>query len=169
MKATKLTILSCVIALTTALAATIFVGPKSDGYHIGMRTTDLVGFFGAKPVTQQASTTTTRAALENLGLVAAGSYGTAAATSGAATLNTLSGTITSEALTTAAGAAYTLTLTNSTITTSSVITASVDQGTNTTAGLEVGRITPANGSVTILVWNRHASAALNGTIKISFK
>lgn len=94
--------------------------------------------------------------------------GTASATAGAATLNKQAGTITSEALTTAAGAAYTLTLTNSFIGTGSLVFFSVDNGSNTTAGLEPGRATPGAGSATILVWNRHASAALNGTIKINY-
>jgi hypothetical protein len=96
-----------------------------------------------------------------------GDYGTAA--SGAATLNKQSGTITSEALTTAAGAAYTLTLTCDRVKDAdSIVVATVDQGTNTTTGVEIGRITPAAGTATILVWNRHASAALNGTIKIRY-
>lgn len=98
-----------------------------------------------------------------------GDAGTASATAGAATLNKTVGTITSEApLTTAAGAAYTLTLTNSQIKASSIVLASVDTGTNTTTGLEVGIISPGAGSATIRVWNRHASAALNGTIKIRY-
>lgn len=98
----------------------------------------------------------------------ASSHGSATATAGAATLNSVSGTITSEALTTAAGAAYTLTLANSKISAVSSVLVTVDNGTNTTAGLEVGRVTPAAASATILIWNRHASAALNGTIKIRF-
>lgn len=98
----------------------------------------------------------------------ASSHGTATATAGAATLNAATGTVTSESVTTAAGAAYTLTLTNDHVAANSVVVATVDNGTNTTAGIEVGRVTPAAGSATILVWNRHASAALNGTIKISF-
>lgn len=94
--------------------------------------------------------------------------GTATASSGAATLNKISGTITSEALTTAAGADYTLTLTNSTIAATSRVFATPDNGTNTTAGMAVGRVTPAAGSVVILVRNTHASVAWNGTIKVNF-
>lgn len=93
---------------------------------------------------------------------------TATAVAGAATLNKASGVITSEALTTAAGAAYTLTLTNSTIAAADQVFASVATGTNTTTGLTIGIVTPAAGSATIRVWNRHATDALNGTIKIAF-
>lgn len=93
---------------------------------------------------------------------------TAAATAGAATLNAKQGTITSEALTTAAGADYTLTLTNSNIYADSIITVSLDNGTNTTAPIYVRLVTPAAGSATIVVRNAHASSALNGTIKVNF-
>ena len=99
---------------------------------------------------------------------AVGDYGTATAAAGAATLNKSAGTITSEALTTAAGSAYTLTLTNSQVAVGSVLAVTCDNGTNSTAGIELGRVTPAAGSVVILVWNRHASSALNGTIKVQF-
>lgn len=92
----------------------------------------------------------------------------ASATAGAATCNAYAGTITSEALTTAAGADYVLTLTNDKITASSTVLAAVEHGTNTTEGLLVGRITPAAGSVVIRVRNAHASSALNGTIKVKF-
>jgi len=94
--------------------------------------------------------------------------GTASATGGAATLNKNAGKITSEALTTAAGVAYTLTLTNSEIAAADIVLASVKNGTNTQGIPRVGLVTPAAGSVTIQVYNDHASQALNGTIVISF-
>ena len=94
--------------------------------------------------------------------------GTATATTGAATLASRAGTVTSEALTTAAGADYVLTLTNSLITASSVVLASADNGTNTTEGLAINRVTPGAGSVVIHVRNTHATVALNGTIKVNF-
>lgn len=93
---------------------------------------------------------------------------TATASSGAATLNMPMGVVTSEALTTAAAAAYTLTLTNSKVAAADVVVASVANGTNTQGIPVVGRVTPAAGSVVILVYNLHASQALNGTIKVSF-
>lgn len=93
---------------------------------------------------------------------------TATAVAGAATLNKRAGVVTSESLTTAAGADYTLTLTNSTIAAADQVMASVATGTNTTAGLHVHEVTPAAGSVTIKVRNGHATTALNGTIVIAF-
>lgn len=93
---------------------------------------------------------------------------TAAASAGAATLNKSAGVITSEALTTAAGATYTLTLTDSTIAAADQVMASVALGTATTGMPVVATVTPAAGSVVIVAQNIHASAALNGTIKIAF-
>jgi hypothetical protein len=93
---------------------------------------------------------------------------TAAATAGAATLNKYSGKITSEALTTAADADYTLTLTNSVIAAADQVYVSVANGTNTTEGLAVNRVQEAAGSVVIKIRNTHASSALNGTIVIKY-
>lgn len=93
---------------------------------------------------------------------------TATATAGAATLNKNSGKITSEALTTAAAAEYTLTLTNSAIAAADHVFASVAYGTATAGTPVITRIKPAAGSCTILVKNDHATAAFDGTIVISF-
>lgn len=93
----------------------------------------------------------------------------ATATAGAATLNKNSGVITSESLTTAAGAEYVLTLTNSLARTSDQFIVTVGLGTSTTG---VPGVTSAscttNGTVVINITNVHASQALNGTIKIGF-
>ncbi|PZU22216.1 MAG: hypothetical protein DI589_12085 [Shinella sp.] len=94
--------------------------------------------------------------------------GTASATTGAATLNKVAGKVTSEALTTAAAATYTLTLTNSKIAASDLVFASVALGTATTGTPAVARVTPAAGSAVIVIQNIHASAALNGTIVVSY-
>lgn len=94
--------------------------------------------------------------------------GTASATAGAATLNSPTGIITSESLTTAGLAAYTLTLTNSYIGAASNVMVTVFNGSNTQGTIVVGKVTPAAGSVVILIQNVHASQALNGTIKVSF-
>lgn len=94
--------------------------------------------------------------------------GAATATAGAATLATQTGAITSEAITTAAGANYTLTLTNSKITALSTVVASVAFGTSTTGDPGILRVTPAAGSVVIIVRNHASAAALNGTIVVSF-
>lgn len=93
---------------------------------------------------------------------------TAAATSGAATLNKMAGVITSESLTTAAGADYTLTLTNSDIAAADQVFASVQNGSNTGGDPALFSVATAAGSATIIVRNGHATAAFNGTIKISF-
>jgi hypothetical protein len=93
---------------------------------------------------------------------------TAAAVAGAATLDKSSGKITTEALTTAAGATYTLTLTDSQIAATDICGASLANGTNSTGDPAIGRVTEAAGSVVILVVNRHASVALNGTLIIKF-
>ena len=97
-----------------------------------------------------------------------GDADTATSTAAAAEINHTAGVITTEALTTAAGAEYTMTLTNDLIRADSVVMASVASGTNTTAGLVVAEVTPAAGSCTIKVKNTHASSALDGTIVISF-
>lgn len=94
--------------------------------------------------------------------------GTASATAGAATLNAGRGVVTSEALTTAAGAVYTLTLTNSTIAATSIVQATAQFGTSTTGQPVVATATPAAGSVVFKVQNISGAAALNGTIKVAF-
>lgn len=93
---------------------------------------------------------------------------TAAATAGAATLNQPSGVITSEALTTAAAATYTLTLTNSKIVATDIVLVSLGNGTNAAGAPVITTVTPAAGSVVVVVKNVHASAALNGTLTFSY-
>lgn len=105
----------------------------------------------------------------SLSLGASGSTKTATASAGAATLNMPSGKITSEALTTAQDASYTLTLTNSQIAAADIVLVSVANGDNTQGTTVVTKVTPAAGSVVIIVTNKHASAqALNGTLVVSF-
>lgn len=93
---------------------------------------------------------------------------TATATAGAATLAKAAGKITSEALTTAAGAAYTLTITNTAVAAADIAVASAANGTNTQGTLLVERVTPGANSLVVVVRNIHASEALNGTLVISF-
>lgn len=93
---------------------------------------------------------------------------TALATTGAATLNAAKGKITSEALTTAAGSDYVLTLTDSAITAVSNVQCSCANGTNTTEGMAINRVQASAGQLLVHVRNTHASAAWNGTIVISF-
>jgi hypothetical protein len=92
----------------------------------------------------------------------------ATSTAAAATLDKTAGQITTEALTTAAGATYTFTLTNSLIAATSIVLVTVGKGTATTGEPVVQFVTPAAGSVVILIRNVAASAALNGTITINF-
>lgn len=95
--------------------------------------------------------------------------GTGTASAAAATLNDLIGQVTSEALTTAQNAFYTLTLTNDKIAAGDLVFASVQDGTNTQGTPMIGKVQPAAGSCVIEVINKHASAeAFNGTIKVNF-
>lgn len=89
-------------------------------------------------------------------------------TTATATLSKMSGVVTSAALTTAAGGTWVLTLTNSDIAATDQVFASVGNGTSTTGTPMVATVTPAAGSVVVTVQNIHASAALNGTITLSF-
>jgi len=94
--------------------------------------------------------------------------GTATSTANAATVNTQIGVITTEALTTAAGATYTMTLTNSLIQSGSIVNVNVGKGTATAGMPVVAWVTPATGTCVIILQNIHATDALNGTIKIAF-
>jgi hypothetical protein len=87
---------------------------------------------------------------------------------GAATLNAESGTITSPALTTAAGSGWTLTLTNSVIATTSRLAVSAARGTCSQGDSVITLASPANGSAVITLKNAHATDAYNGTMKINF-
>lgn len=93
---------------------------------------------------------------------------TATASAGAATLNSGYGVITTESLTTAAAAVYTLTLTNAAIAAADIVHVTVGNGTNTTVGPSLAGVTPAAGSVVIVIRNTHAASALNGTLRVAF-
>lgn len=120
------------------------------------------------------TTSVTGAVVNSTGLMTAGTVKvdtgtkTAAATGGAATLNKASGKITSEDLTTAAGAVYTLTITDSAIAAADIVIPSLANGTNTQGIPVIEKATPGAGSMAITVRNNHASEALNGTLVISF-
>lgn len=94
--------------------------------------------------------------------------GSATSTAGAATINGQTGVITTEALSTAAGSTYTMTLTNGSINANSIVIPTVAKGTATTGEPVVQFVTPAAGSVVILIRNNSAATAFNGTIKIGF-
>jgi hypothetical protein len=98
---------------------------------------------------------------------ATGSTATSAA--GAVTFNNATaGVITTESLSTAAGAIYTLTLTSNLIKAGSVVFVSPTLGSATTGTACVAHVTPANGSVVIKIKNIDATNAFNGTLKIGF-
>lgn len=100
-----------------------------------------------------------------LGLVLKVKTGTAA--SNAITINAENMMITTEALTTAQNALYTLTITNSYIKSTSLVYVTVGNGTNTQGTPMLTKVTPAAGSCVLLVANKHASAeAFNGTLKL---
>jgi hypothetical protein len=91
---------------------------------------------------------------------------TATGTSNAATLNAPYGVVTTESVTTAAAATFTETITNDDVAATDVCIASVTTaGTGTPA---ITKVTPAAGSLVVIVQNVHASVAFNNTLKIAF-
>ena len=133
----------------------IVIGRTSSGQAVSF-------YADAEPVESDASALA-EAAIGG----ASGSSGTAV--SGAATLNNASaGTITSESLTTAAGAIYSLTLTSNLIKPGTLVMANVTFGSSTTGSASIAHVTCTAGQAVIQVKNIHASAAFNGTLKIGF-
>ena len=99
----------------------------------------------------------------------ASEIGTVTAAAGAATLSDLMGVVTTEALTTAQNAIYTLTLTNTKIAAADIVQVTVGHGTNTAGSPMLGTVTPAAGSCVITVHNKHATAvAFDGSLTIMF-
>lgn len=96
-----------------------------------------------------------------------GDIGTATSTAAAATINHTEGQITTESLSTAAGADYSFTLTNNAIYASSIVFVQANNGTNTTVPIYTHSVVPAAGSATFKVRNAGAGA-LNGTLIINF-
>jgi hypothetical protein len=93
--------------------------------------------------------------------IQAGNSGTATAVSGAATLNTISGIVTSESLT--AATTYTLTLADSLISSSSVVVVNATDSSSTAVTLT--SVTPSSGQVVIVV----GMTALTGTVKFAYQ
>lgn len=87
----------------------------------------------------------------------------------AATLNTLSGVINTESLSTAVGAKYTFTLTDSAIATTSQIQVAIYSQSNVANGkMQLLSVTPAAGSA-VFVWLNQGPAALSGTMTIVYR
>jgi len=98
-------------------------------------------------------------------LIAAKVNGTEAAN--AVTASGMAGVITTSALTTAGGATYVITWTNTFITATSTIMFSISGGTNTTQNITFTCV-PGAGTATLTIFNNTAAVALNGTILISY-
>lgn len=93
---------------------------------------------------------------------------TATSASGAVTIDSILATITTESLTTAAAAEYTLTVTDKLIGANSIILPTAGKGTSTQGTPIAGGVTVSAGQAIIVITNAHASEAFNGTLKISF-
>lgn len=93
---------------------------------------------------------------------------TTTASAGAAVLNKSAGKITTEALTTAGLASYTLTLTNSQIAAADQVFASVAFGSATVGEPTIARVTPSANQVIIIVRNAAPITAFDGTLVVSF-
>ena len=93
----------------------------------------------------------------------------ATAVAGAATANGGAGIVTSESLTTAAAATYTLTVTNSSVTVGDIVMGEVFNGTNTTGVPSLATVTPGAGIFTAVVQNISGATAFGGTLKIAFQ
>lgn len=92
--------------------------------------------------------------------------GTATGTSNASTLANKCGIITTESATTAAAATFTETITDTVVAATDICFASV---TTTGTGTPViTKVTPAAGSLVVIVGNVHASAAFNAVLLITF-
>ncbi len=77
------------------------------------------------------------------------------------------GVITTSSLTTAGGASYAITWTNTKITATSVFSFCIQGGTNTTQNITFECV-PGTGTATLTIYNNTAATALNGTIFIGY-
>ncbi len=105
-------------------------------------------------------------ALSSLGsIVPAKVNGTEAAN--AVTASGMAGLITTSSLTTAGGASYAITWTNTFITATSVVMLSLSGGTNTVKNITLECV-PGAGTATLTIYNNTAATQLDGTILISY-
>lgn len=98
-------------------------------------------------------------------IILAKANGTEAANAVTASGN--AGVITTSSLTTAGGANYAITWTNTLITSTSVILLTIMGGTNTTENITL-KATAGSGTSTLTIYNNTAATALNGTILIGY-
>jgi len=85
----------------------------------------------------------------------------------AVTASGVAGLITTSALTTAGGAAYAITWTNTVMTATSSVLLTLAGGTNTTKDITL-EVIPGAGTATLTIYNDTAATALNGTVLISY-
>jgi hypothetical protein len=85
----------------------------------------------------------------------------------AVTANGMAGLITTSSLTTAGGASYAITWTNSFISSTSSVLLTLSGGTNTIKNITL-EVIPGAGTSTLTIYNNTAATALNGTIFISY-
>ena len=93
---------------------------------------------------------------------------TASATAGAATVNDYVGSVTSETITTAAGATYTLTVTNSRVTVGDMVIGNIRNGTNTVGIPVLSSLAAGAGTIVAKIVNASITTALSGTIVTDF-
>ena len=79
----------------------------------------------------------------------------------------MAGVITTSALTTAGGASYVITWTNTLITATSSVQITLAGGTNTTENITL-KVVPGAGTATLTIYNNTAATALNGTILLAY-
>jgi hypothetical protein len=134
---------------------------------------DIVTFSGTTGAIIDSGTLLTNVMLKNaVNTMAAGSSivlakvnGTEAAN--AVTASGVAGNITTSALTTAGGANYAITWTNTFISATSSVQISLAGGTNTTENITL-KCVPGSGTATLTIYNNTAATALNGTIIIAY-
>lgn len=100
----------------------------------------------------------------------ASEIGTGTSSSGAVTVNDWLGIVTTESLTTAQNAKFTLTITNNKVAAGDFVSVTIANGTNTqgTPVLQTSTVTAS--TITIVIANKHDSAqALNGTLVVYFE
>lgn len=93
--------------------------------------------------------------------------GTVTLSSNAGTVSKMAGVITTESLTTAAGSAQALTITNTLCAGTSIVLVTRSGGTSA-GGTPIIKAVPGTGSFVITLDNKHASAAFDGTFILSF-
>jgi hypothetical protein len=99
----------------------------------------------------------------------ASELGTGTTSSSAVTVSDYIGKITTEALTTAQDSKETITWTNTLVAAADLVFVTLANGSNTQGTPVIQTVTPAAGSVTVVIANKHSTAqSLNGTLKLSF-